>query len=361
LECTNEVSFKENLRDVFRKVNYKETSMKVGIVGAGFMGTTHAAGWADTPATVVGFTAETSREADVLAKRYVARVYPSLDEMLPDVDVVDICSPTHLHHEMALKAAAAGKHIICEKPLARTMQQAQEILAACRKASVKLLVAHVVRFFPEYALAHSAVIDGQIGKPAVIRLHRGSYRPKKPVGNWFLDEAKSGGILMDLMIHDYDYARWVAGEVESVSARRVTEIHPEAPIDYGLVILRHRSGALSHIAGAWAYPPPTFRTHLEIAGDRGLIEFDSDGTAPIQNLILKSGGSDAPDVPLPSSPVSESPYTTQIKEFYGALAEGKTTRVSATDGLVAVQIAEAALQSAHTGQPVKLQSLTEAS
>ena len=334
--------------------------MRVGIVGAGFMGTTHAAGWAETPAQIVGFSAETQQEAGMLARRYQAKVYPDLDTMLSEVDVLDICSPTHLHHEMALKAAAAGKHIVCEKPLSRTTGQAQEMLTACRNAGVQLLVAHVVRFFPEYALAHSAVVEGQIGKPAVIRLHRGSYRPKKPAGNWFLDEEKSGGILMDLMIHDYDYARWVAGEVESVSARRVTELHPDAPVDYGLVILSHRSGALSHIAGAWAYPPPTFRTHVEIAGDRGLLEFDSDGTAPIQNLILKTGGSDAPDVALPSSPVSEGPYTTQIKEFYSALVEGKSPRVNATDGLVAVQIAEAALQSARTGQPVKLESLTEA-
>jgi predicted dehydrogenase len=335
--------------------------MKVGIVGAGFMGTTHAAGWAETPAEIIGFTAETTQESGTLGERYNAKVYPSLDAMLPDVDVIDICSPTHLHHEMVLKAAAAGKHIVCEKPLARTTGQAQEMVIAGEEAGVQLLVAHVVRFFPEYALARSAVLEGQVGKPAVIRLHRGSYRPKKPAGNWFLDEEKSGGILMDLMIHDYDYARWVAGEVESVSARRVTELHPDAPVDYGLVILSHRSGVLSHIAGAWAYPPPTFRTHLEIAGERGLIEFDSEDTAPIQNLILKTGGSDAPDVALPSSPVSESPYTTPIKEFYSALAEGKTTRVSATDGLAAVQIAEAALESAHTGQPVKLQPLAEAS
>jgi predicted dehydrogenase len=335
--------------------------MKVGIVGVGFMGTTHAAGWRETPAELVGFAAETEGEAGALARQYDARVYPSLAEMLPDVDVLDICSPTHLHHEMALQAAARGKHIICEKPLARTTRQAREIVSACRKAGVQLLVAHVVRFFPEYALARAAVATGQIGKPGVIRLHRGSYRPKKPAGNWFLDEVKSGGILMDLMIHDYDYARWVAGEVQSVSARRVTQRHPEAPVDYGLVILSHRSGALSHIAGAWAYPPPTFRTHLEIAGDRGLIEFDSEGTAPIQNLILKTGGADAPDVALPSSPVSESPYTTQIKEFYWALAQGAPARVEASDGLAAVQIAEAALESAHTGQPVELQPLAEVS
>jgi len=313
--------------------------MKVGIVGVGFMGTTHAAGWADTPAQIVGFAAETQLEAGKLAEQYKTKVYPNIDAMLPDVDVVDICSPTHLHHEMILKAAAAGKHIVCEKPLARTTQEAWETVNACRKANVLLLVAHVVRYFPEYALAQSAIANGQIGKLAVIRLHRGSYRPKKPAGNWFLDEAKSGGILMDLMIHDYDYARWIAGEVESVLAQCVSKHHPNAPVDYGLVILSHKSGALSHIAGSWAYPPPTFRTHIEIAGDRGLIEFDSDSTAPIQNLILKSGESDAPDVGLPASPVSESPYTTQIKEFYTALKD------------------EAAIQSAQSGQPVQLQSL----
>lgn len=325
------------------------------------MGKTHAAGWAETPVEIAGFTAETQPEADALAGQYHAKVYASLQEMLSQVDVVDICSPTHLHYEMALEAAAAGKHIVCEKPLARTAHEAQEIVNACREAGVQLLVAHVVRFFPEYVLARAAVVDGQIGRPAVIRLHRGSYRPKKPAGNWFLDEGKSGGILMDLMIHDYDYACWVAGEVDSVSARRVTGYHPDAPVDYGLVILSHRSGALSHISGAWAYPPPTFRTHLEIAGDRGLIEFDSDGTAPIQNLILKTGGADAPDVALPSSPVSESPYTTQIKEFYHALADGITPRISASDGMLAVQIADAALQSAHSGMPVQLQSSAEAS
>jgi myo-inositol 2-dehydrogenase / D-chiro-inositol 1-dehydrogenase len=335
--------------------------MKVGIVGVGSMGTTHAAGWTETPAEIVGFAAETQKEAGSIASQYDTNVYSSFEDMLPQVDVVDICSPTHLHYEMALKAAAAGKHVICEKPLARTTQQAQKVVDACKKAGVQLLVAHVVRFFPEYALARAAVVEGQIGRPGVIRLHRGSYRPKKPAGNWFLDEVKSGGILMDLMIHDYDYACWVAGEVESVIAQRATEHHIEAPVDYGLVILTHRSGTLSHISGAWAYPPPTFRTKLEIAGDQGLIEFDSDGTAPIQNLILRTGGIDAPDIALPSSPVRESPYTTQIKEFYSALVNGTTPRVSAMDGLHAVQIAEAALESAHSGQPVKLQSLTEAS
>lgn len=328
--------------------------MKVGIVGVGFMGATHAAAWAETEATISGFIAETPKEAGQLAERYGARVYPNYEAMLADVDVVDICAPTHLHHQMTIQTATAGKHVVCEKPLARTMEQGQAMIAVCRKAGVKLLVAHVVRFFPEYALAKSAVDGGQIGRPAVIRLARGSFRPKKPVGNWFLDFEKSGGMMLDLMIHDFDYARWVAGAVESVFAKSIEHTKGDAAsVDYGMAILKHKSGALSHVAGAWAYPPPTFRTRLEIAGDGGLIEFDSAATAPIERLLQKPEA-EAPDVGLPSSPLSESPYTTQIKEFYNALAYDRPTRVSAEDGLAAVQIALAAIESARTGKAVSL-------
>ena len=335
--------------------------MKIGIAGAGFMGSVHAEAWAHTGAQISGLLAATPDEAQPLAEEYGAPIYEDYSAMLSEIDVVDICTPTHLHYDMVLAAAAKGVDVICEKPLARTVQQAQAMVMACQQAGVRLLVAHVVRFFPEYALAKSAVEAGDIGQPGVIRLSRGSFRPKKPVGNWFLDDSKSGGILMDLMIHDYDYARWIAGEVESVFAKKVSDGHPQAPVDYGLAILKHRNGTLSHINGAWAYPPPTFCTQLEIAGDRGLIEFDSDATAPIKNLILKSDGQDSADVGIPASPVSESPYTTQIKEFYNTLLEGTPARITPADGLAAVQIAQAALKSAETGQAILLDSLPEVS
>ncbi len=331
--------------------------MRVGLIGAGFMGSTHAAAWAATPAHLIGVVAANADAAAGLAAQYGLRIYPSLAAILPDVDVVDICTPTHLHAEMVLEAAAAGKQIICEKPLARTIAQGQAMIAACQAAGVRLLVAHVVRFFPEYALARSLVADGQIGQPGVLRLTRGSARPQRAADDWFRDETKSGGLLLDLMIHDFDYARWVAGEVESVFARSIGSQEPDAPVDYGLAILRHRSGALSHVAGSWAYPPTTFRTALEIAGDGGLIEFDSAATAPI-DLLLNTGG-DSSYVGLPSSPVLESPYTTQIKEFYVALTDDGPVRVSAADGLAAVQIALAAVESARTGQPVALAPLPE--
>ncbi|MCK5315311.1 MAG: hypothetical protein KAJ53_09325, partial [Anaerolineales bacterium] len=110
---------------------------------------------------------------------------------------------------------------------------------------------------------------------------------------------------------------------------------------------------------AWAYPPPTFRTHIEIAGDAGLLEFDSDNTAPVRELKIKTDDEDAPDVAGISITLSENPYTLQIKEFYGAIRDDSQARVTAADGLAAVQIAEAALQSADTGKAVKLEALPE--
>ena len=334
--------------------------MKVGIVGTGFMGTAHAAGWAATDAEIVGFAAATVETAEPLARQYGARAFPDLAALIEAVDVVDVCTPTHLHPEMVVQAAAAGRDVVCEKPLALSVAEAARMVHVCREAGVRLLVAHVVRYFPQYALARETVAAGEIGRPAVIRLHRGSYRPKKPAGNWFLDEEKSGGILMDLMIHDFDYARWIAGEVESVYTRKITRSHPDAPVDYGLALLTHRNGALSHVAGAWAYPPPTFRTALEVAGDAGLIRYDSEESAPIHPYLQQPSGADAPDVALPASPTEESPYTTQIRDFYRALRDDAPARVSAADGLAAVQIAAAAMESARRDEAVALAELAPA-
>ncbi len=331
--------------------------MRVGIVGTGSMGATHAAAWAATEAEIGGFVTKTAVFSP-LAQKYSSQTYSSFDAMLADIDIVDICTPTHLHHEMVLKAAAAGKHIVCEKPLARTIAQAQEMIAACEAAGVKLLVAHVVRFFPEYALAKQKVAAGELGKTAVIRLKRGSFQPKKAKDNWFLEHNKSGGMMLDLMIHDFDYARWVGGDVAQVYAQKISSNHPNAAVDHGLVILTHHNGTLSHVEGSWAYPEPMFRTQLEIAGSNGWLRHDSDETAVLSLHLHQKNSDEVADVPLPSSPLSEDPYTTQIKSFYNHIVHGTPTAVTAHDGLAALQIALAALESAETGQPI---SLTEVS
>jgi len=327
--------------------------MKIGIVGMGFMGVTHLTGWKQTPIESIAVYSKRYREA--LDETVIQ--YNSLDDLLANVDVVDICTPTHTHHELVVKAAKAGKNIICEKPLGRTVQQAQEMVEACEKAGVTLLVAHVVRFFPEYVLAKQTLDSGEIGDVAVVRLTRASFKPGAP-DSWFHDYDKSGGMMMDLMIHDFDYARWVAGDVERVFSKRVVNNFADADGDYSVTILRHKNGALSHVEGGWAYPKPMFRTSLEIAGSEGLIEHPYGSSIPLGIHLKAPDSGDEPDIATPLSPLAEDPYLTEIKHFYEVLANGAKPRVSAQDGLEAVKIAEAAIQSAATSKPVRLEEVS---
>lgn len=328
--------------------------MRVAIVGTGFMGGVHAEAWRHTDTRLAAFVGKPGVGGETLAGKYSARFVTDLDAVLHDIDVVDICTPTHLHAEFTLRAAAAAKHVICEKPLALNVPEGQRMIHACRTAGVRLLVAHVLRFFPEYRLAREITARGEIGAPAVLRLSRCTFRPRK-ADNWYVDPARSGGMILDLMVHDFDYARWVAGDVVRVFARTAqTSGLPGGP-DHAVAILTHRNGAISHLEGSWAYPPPLFQTRLEIAGAAGLIEFPGPAAATIEMHLRREEESNH-EVPLPRSPLHESPYATQLRAFHKALVEGTEPPVSAEDGLAAVQIARAVIESARQSLPVELDS-----
>ncbi len=329
---------------------------RVGIVGAGVMGSTHAYSWARTPATLAGVYALDADQKQTLASRYNARAYTSLEALLADVDVVDVCTPTDTHHAIVLAAAAAGKQVLCEKPLARTLDQGKTMLAACERAGVHLLVGHVVRFFPEYALAKATVEQGKIGEVGVIRLKRAGFQPRRP-DNWFLDYERSGGMILDLMIHDFDYARWVGGDVVSVFAKSSRIPDASAKGDYSQAILRHANGAISHVEGAWAYPPPLFHTALEIAGAGGLIEHPVGSSIPIEVYLNTVDNADLPEIAIPKSPLVDDPYVTEVKHFYNVLAGQATPRITAADALAALQIGLAAIESAHTNRAITLERL----
>jgi predicted dehydrogenase len=326
--------------------------MKIGIIGSGFMGHTHAAAWAKLPVEFVGICSADEQRAKKLAAEYGAKAFDSFEALLAEVDVVDICTPTHLHHDMVLQAAAAGKHIVCEKPLARTASQGREMIEVCKRANVQLLVAHVLRFSPEYVQAKAVVERGDIGKVAVQRFTRCSALPNWATDNWLMTMEKSGGMLLDLMIHDFDYARWVAGDVESVYAKSLRGQHPDATEDYALVMLKHTNGAISNVEGGWAYALGMFRTAFEIAGDAGLIEHPADSSTPLA-IYMKQKGT-VTDALVPSSPLSEDPYYTEIKHFYDVLTTGVAPCVTAEDGLAAVQIGLAAIESVRTGRQVHI-------
>ncbi|HZC35870.1 MAG TPA: Gfo/Idh/MocA family oxidoreductase [Chthoniobacterales bacterium] len=327
--------------------------MRVGIVGAGTMGEVHAAAWCSIGAKLVGCTSSHPAQREALAQRYDIRPFADYNEFLDAVDIVDICVPTSLHRSMVLEAAAAGKDVICEKPIALTLNDAVAMIKGCDQAGVRLFIGMVLRFFPQYRLAKELVANGQLGQLGVIRLKRASYppQPSSLQGNWYIDESRSGGMIIDLMIHDFDYARWLSGEVARVYALKGQSSN--GPAQYAQAILRFRNGAMALIEGGWANPPGVFRTAIDISGSAGLIEWDSDQTPTVRTFFPPIARETA-GVGLPVSGLTEDPYTAELRHAYQAIQSGTRFEVTAEDALQSLRIALSVKESIASGQPVTL-------
>lgn len=329
--------------------------LHIGLIGAGGIARAHLPGWLELGARVSVHTVDGS--AEKLAAEYAGRevaAVASLDELLADCTAVDICTPTPTHKELALAAVAAGLHVICEKPLALNASDAEEIAAAAEAAGVRLHPAHVVRYFPAYAAMQQAVQAGELGDLAVLRFTRGGARPQW--APWFGDPAKSGGVIMDLMVHDIDIARWIAGDVVRVHAQTRGVEHTtggtEAEVVSATAVLTHASGVISHINGLWGLPDQQFRTTFRIAGRDGLLRHDS---TSVPGYRITAQGVRAANEGIPSSSMSESPYLTELREFAASWQDGGgEPRVSARDGIEAVRIAEAAVESSRTGRAIEM-------
>jgi predicted dehydrogenase len=282
-----------------------------------------------------------------LAKQIGADCLASPDALLAraDIDVVVIATPTDTHVGLAIAAAQAGKHIFCEKPLARTLPEAEAMIAAAEQAQVKLAVGHVVRYFPAYASARDLVLRGEIGRPGVARATRLTAFPHRSA--WYADSVRSGGVALDVMIHDFDWMRWTFGEVERVHALGLTPAGI-AGRDAAMAVLRFRSGAIGYVEGNWCHAD--FRTFLEVSGSDGLFRTDNHSTR-----------SHTTDVDLPDAinelwpdGLEQGPYEAQFRDVAAWMAGGPMPRHTAQDGLEALRIALAAIESMQTGQPVVL-------
>ncbi|MEA2023113.1 MAG: Gfo/Idh/MocA family oxidoreductase [Actinomycetota bacterium] len=320
-------------------------TLRVGMIGAGNMANVHADGWEASGDQIVAILDADAGRAAEIAGRTGARVADDLDDLLRSVDAIDICTPTDTHLEYVTAGAAAGVAVVCEKPLARTGQGARAAVAACAGAGVPLLVGHVVRFFPEYVEARARVEAGDIGDVAVVRLDRSTYLPAG-ASAWFKDPTRSGGVVYDLMIHDIDYAGWIAGKVTRAYARVAASSDGG---EHVLATLRHEGGAISHVQASWAFPVGSFRTSLEIAGSEGLITRHA--ADPFRSLVAASP--DVPDVPAPPTS-GESPYVTQIRHFSDVLHGDATSRIDAEDAAAAVEVCDAIAASIISGRATEV-------
>lgn len=318
----------------------------VGLIGAGGIAPSHVTAWRSLGVNVINFS--TGGDSASLCEKYDATEVRSLDELLAGCHAVDVCTPTPSHPELVAAAAAAGRQVLCEKPLALTSDLAKDMIARCEQAGVKLYPAHVVRFFAAYARAHDHIAAGGVGDVAVARYLRMGARPSQ---GWYADPAESGGIIFDLMIHDLDFARWIAGDVTKVFARDSGSIGDRKAAVSAHVILTHASGAVSECTGNWR-PGGKFDTRFTIAGGGGMINHEREAYQP---FVLDACAEDAETGYVPTAGFTESPYLTEIREFHAAFLGGPEPRVTAADGLAAIQIAEAAAESARTGAAVELE------
>jgi predicted dehydrogenase len=318
------------------------------------MGRWHAERWSRLPVEMAGFY-DVSPEASAAASaEYGGRAFASLGALIGAADVVDVCTPTPHHRKPVVAAAAAGRDIVCEKPLARHLLDATAMVEACEAAGSRLFVAQVVRFFPRFSRAKAVLDAGEIGQPCVMRSVRGGSPPTSE-RSWFSDFSQSGGAVMDLGVHDIDFARWCLGDVERVFARGLKS-SGTGRHDHALVVLRFCNGAIAHIECSWAYPPGGFHTRFEIAGTRGVIECDSKALPPLSVSLANDGAS--PPRPQLLSPVADwdDPYYLELEHFLSCVETGDAFLVAPADGLEAVRVALAAIESIRTGRAIALDS-----
>ncbi|SFR64124.1 Gfo/Idh/MocA family protein [Halogeometricum limi] len=323
---------------------------RVGLVGSGFMATTHATSYQEIADAEVVAVASLSDDREAFAAEHTpdADVYGDAEEMMDDADVtmVDVCTPTPTHRSLVEAAAERGLDAFCEKPLARTVADADAIVDAVEDAGITFMTGHVLRYFPEYVEAKRRIDAGEIGTLGTLHTERLSAPPRYGTNSWFGDKDQSGGVLLDMAIHDFDYLRWVVGEVNRVFAR-TAEWDDGHLNQHSSVLLRFEDGTTGHVEASWGYPDGSpFVTSYELAGDGGLLEFD----ARDENAVRVSGGAEGANAP--SSPLAKSPYTQELEHFVDCVETGRDPDITPDDARAAVRIALAAIASSERGEPV---------
>ena len=319
--------------------------MRYGVIGGGGMARTHAGHVRRLPGAVLAAVAAPEIHPDLQYTAAAAGAIVTADAGVvfrdPTIDAVVIATPTDTHAALAIAAMQAGKHVLVEKPLARTVDEAALMVAVAEQTGTKLLCGQVVRYFAEYATAHELITSGAIGNVGVARTARAGAHP--PATSWYADTPRSGGVALDLLIYDVDWLLWTFGPVARLYARGLTARHISGR-DGVLAVLRFANGVIAHVEANWSYPAG-FTTSLEVAGSDGIVAHTNAGVVDLR-LHLQPGSSAA----LAHDPAaSEDPYYAQLQGFDTWIRGGAAPRSTPTESLESLRIALAIAESATTG------------
>ena len=332
----------------------------IGIVGAGRIGKLHAANvMYYMPNAKLKTIADTNLtpEMEAWAKNLgIPNVSKDPEDIFtdPEIQVVMICSSTNTHADFIIRAAAAKKHIFCEKPIDLTTKKVVAALDAVKKAGVQLQVGFNRRFDHNFARIHELVKSGGVGEPQLIKIT--SRDPAPPPPEYV---AVSGGIFLDMTIHDFDMARFQAGsEVVEVYAKGAVLVDPAigkaGDVDTALVTLTFANGALGVIDNS-RKAVYGYDQRVEVFGSKGAAMAENDTPS---NVKLYSETGVEGDKPLYFFLERyKDAFISEIKAFLDAIETGKTTPVTGNDGLQDLVIGLAAKKSLAEGRPVKISEI----
>jgi predicted dehydrogenase len=298
----------------------------IALLGAGFMGATHADCYAALGAEVRVVCGLETDQVRALAERLGAEATDDLATALAaPVDAVDVCLPTPLHRPVAERALAAGRHVLLEKPIALTLEDADALGAAAAASGRVLMVGHVLRFMPEIVELRRVLASGELGRPLAASATRLSAPPDW--NDWMLDAERSGGTLVDLAIHDFDVIAALLGPARRVQARAT------AGGRHVIALVEHEHGEAvveaSHAMPA-SYP---FTARLRVLCERGVLEhrFVAGAGDEVAGDVVSVLGIHPADGPAREFSAPGDPWRAQIEHFLDCVANG----AEPTDGTFA--------------------------
>lgn len=328
--------------------------MRVAVLGAGFMGGTHARAWQAVPgAEIAAIYAKSPDRAQPLAKSMGTTWTDDLATIVddPSITVVDVCLPSPLHREASEAALDAGKHVLLEKPIALTLADAESIVEHAAEAGTRFMVAHVLRFWPEYVELERQLASGAFGAPRSVLATRRQAFPTW--SDLFTRSDQTGGAVIDMMIHDFDAVSWILGAPVAVTARGRRNAR-SGGFDQVQALVDFQNGGSAVIDGGMEMPESyPFGSRFEVLGEAGALEYHY--RAGGRSFDAGGGLNQLTLYPATGSPVAAvvepvDPFRAEVEYFAECVRTGAAPdRVTARDAIVALKLALAARASLEQG------------
>ncbi|CAH0344874.1 Gfo/Idh/MocA family oxidoreductase [Bacillus sp. CECT 9360] len=336
--------------------------IRFAIVGCGHIAKKHAEAIINSEGASLLAVCDTIEEKmQPFVEEYNIKGYTSLEELLenPEVDVINICTPSGYHANIAVQAARAKKHVVVEKPIALTIEDTDKIIRACSDNDVKLAVVHPNRFRPALIKLKNLMKEGRFGKlshaNATVRWNRNQeYYDQAP---WRGTKSLDGGVLMNQAIHNLDLLVWLMGDVEEVFSMDATRLRDIEAEDVSAGVVRFKNGALGVVEAAVTIYPKNFEESISIFGEQGTIKISGQNANFIEHLVME--GVSQEDVEAMKAEIKADPFGTPghqaiIEDMVLAIKENREPVVTGEDGKRALQLVISLYESAASHQPVRI-------